>query len=54
MRIGSCITNVSDRLLRVRETQGFKHDDNAHRESKRLAAGLQELFVGEYGYLVAK
>jgi hypothetical protein len=48
------MTNVSDRLLRVRETPGFKQDENAHRDTKCLPADLQELFVGENGYLVAK
>lgn len=48
------MTNVSDRLPQVRETQGVKQDENAHRETKCLSADLQELFVGEYGYLVAK
>ena len=40
--------------LQVREARGVKEDENAHRESRRLAAGVQELFVGEAGYLVAK
>jgi hypothetical protein len=48
------MTNVSDRLLQVRETPGVNQDENAHRESKCLATDLQELCVGEYGYLVAK